>query len=214
MRAGVRARRYELFLEAQPGVLHWSRSVGTESFTPPNTFNVTYAPVDRFVSAVGAGIEVSPADRVHIRAFVSDLVEKQNAAWKNNFQPNIGVYFGVGKMRDWQPPLYQSEKVHRFFDAKYFALLVGDQLADTADSVTTFQFMHHGIREGNPVDRPLVNYGLPGLISLQVIEVGLLTVSMYGLHRVGHHGIERSVPFCVGADHAVAAYNNTKLYSR
>jgi hypothetical protein len=91
-------------------------------------------------------------------------------------------------------------------------LLVGSQLAATADSVATYQFMQRGIREGDPVVRPLVKYGVPGLISLQVVETGLETLGMYGLHRLGHHWIERALPICDGVDHAVFAYNNAHRF--
>lgn len=213
VRAEVRSRHFGYFLEAQPGVLRWDHVIESATITP-STITFTYGAENRFVSAVGAGFEYSPAARVHVRGNVSDLVEKQNEVWKNNLQPTVGVYFGVGQPMPFREPVYKPEMTHSFFDRTNVTLLIGNQLASTADSVTTYQFLQRGVQEGDPVTRPLVKYGAPGLVSFQVIETGLEIVGMYGLHRLGQHWIERALPFCVGADHAVFAYNNTKHYSR
>jgi hypothetical protein len=211
LRAELRARHYGYFLEAQPGVFRWDHVI-TQVVSPnPPQFSFVYGSVSHFVSNIGAGLEYSPTARIHVRAAMSDLVMQYGSStWLNNLQPTAGVYAELGKSLDWKPPAYDAKKAHRFFDDPNLVLITASVLGMTADSITTQRFLSHGQMEGDPVARPFVKYGWGGQISLEALEASGEVLGMYGLHRIGHHWIERAIPVCVGAAHGVFAYGNSK----
>jgi hypothetical protein len=212
-RAQVRGRHYGFFLKAQPGYFRWSNVLTKVTFPTPSTFALSYSSRTRFAGAVGAGFEYSPSGRIHLRADVSDLIIRySSASWTNNLQPTAGVYYGLGKPIDWNPPTYNASMAHPFFDRKNLALMSASVLGMTADAVTTQRFINQGGREGNPFARPLIKYGWSGQISSMSLEIAAQTVAMYALHRIGQHWVERMLPACLATTHGIFAYNNT-LYS-
>jgi Outer membrane protein beta-barrel domain len=209
-RAGLRARNYGFYVKAQPGFLRWSNVIKQVVFPTPHTFAFVDGGVNRFVSDMGAGFEYSPSDRIHLRTEVTDLVMHSSGSWSNNLQPTAGIYVGVGKAISWTPPLYDSKAVHPFFGRSNVALITTSVLGMTADSITTQRGLHQGGEESNPFARPLVKYGWSGQITAQALETGAVIVSMYGLHKIGQHWVERLLPICLAATHGVFAYNNAK----
>jgi hypothetical protein len=210
-RAEIRGRHYGYFVEAQPGIFHWSHAITGTVFTTPNSFTFQFGGITRFVSNVGAGFEYSPSAHIQVRGEVADLIMRYSSQnWTNNLQPTIGVYYGFGKPIDFKPPVYNTRATHAFFGPSNDVLLAGSLLAITADSITTQRFISRGFKEGDPIARPLVKYGWSGQISLMAIEFGAETLGMYGLHRIGHHWIERAIPVGVATAHGIFAYNNTK----
>ena len=97
---------------------------------------------------------------------------------------------------------------HRFFDPTNIALLTVSVLGMTTDGITTQRGIAQGRGEGDPLARPLVKYGWSGQISIEALEIGVEIAGMYGLHRTGHHWIERAVPLGIALTHAILAYEN------
>jgi hypothetical protein len=209
-RAQIRGRRYGFFLKAQSGYFRWSNVITKVTFPTPSTFVFSYGSRTSFASAVGAGFEYSPSGRVHLRAEVSDLIIRYSStSWTNNLQPTAGLYYGLGKPIDWNPPTYSASMAHPFFDRKNLALMSASILGMTADAVTTQRDANQrGGREANPFARPLVKYGWSGQISAVSLEIAAQIVGMYALHRIGQHWVERMVPACLATTHGIAAYNN------
>jgi hypothetical protein len=207
-RAGIRARNYGFYVKAQPGFLRWNDVIKQVVYPTPRTFSFIEGSTHYFVSNVGAGFEYSPLPRIHVRTEVTDLVMHSSGSWSNNLQPTAGIYVGVGKPIARIPPVYDPKTVHPFFDQSNVALITVSVLGMTADSITTQRFIHQGKEEGNPFARPLVKYGWSGQITAQTLETGAVIVTMYGLHRIGQHWIERLLPACIATTHGIFAYNN------
>jgi hypothetical protein len=51
----------------------------------------------------------------------------------------------------------------------------------------------YGDSEGNPLARPLVNRGIPGVVTYFSLEVACNVAGAYLLHRTGHHKLERAL---------------------
>jgi hypothetical protein len=207
-RAGIRARNYGFYVKAQPGFFRWNNVIKQVVYPTPHTFAFTFGSVYHFVSDIGAGFEYSASTRIHVRTEVTDLVMPSSGFRSYNLQPTAGIYVGVGKPITWTPPVYDPKAVHPFFGRSNIALITVSVLGMTADSITTQRFIHQGKEEGDPIARPLVKYGWSGQISLQALETGAVIVTMYGLHRIGQHWVERLLPACIATTHGVFAYKN------
>ena len=204
-RIEARAEQYGFFLDARPGLMHWSHVL-----VPPYPFATGTR--DLFVSDVGGGAEYSPDGRVHFRTEVSDIIVRDGpGAWGNHFHASVGIYAGLGRPIAWRPPVYEAKNAHRFFGNSNLLILTTTTLAMTADAITTQRFIGRGYKEGDPLAAPLVKYGWSGQIAAMGLELGGITAAMYGLHRIHQHWIERILPVGVAATHAVFAYNNTKV---
>ena len=213
-RAEIRAKHYGYFVKAQPGFLYWNKVITQVIIPTPTSFSFLYGGRTRFVSDVGGGLEYSPFARIHLRAEIADLVMRfSNTSWYNNLQPTAGVYVGMGKPIAWTPPTYNPKSAHPFFGASNLVLMTGSVLAMTADGITTQRFLAQGMREGDPIARPLVKYGWSGQITLEGLEASGEILCMYGLHRIGHHWIERAIPVSAAIAHGVFAYGNTKAHA-
>jgi hypothetical protein len=211
LRGEIRARHYGYFLKAQPGLLYWDNVITNVVRSTPSTFSFVYSGRTRFVSDVGGGMEYSPTPRIHLRGEFADLVMRYSSTnWLNNLQPSAGVYVSLGRPIDWNPPVYNAAAVHPFFDAANIVLLTVSVLGMSADAITTQRGLARGRGEADPIARPLVKYGWSGQISLEGLETGAEIAGMYGLHRTGHHWVERTVPVCLAVAHAVAAYQNAR----
>jgi hypothetical protein len=214
-RAELRAKRYGYFLEAQPGVLTWSNVI-TKVVNPGSPdFSFEFGSRSRFVSNVGGGLEYSPASRIHLRAEVADLVERESRGfWSNNLQSQGGVYVSLGRPLAWKPPVYNPRAMHPFFGPENDVLIAGSVLGMLTDAITTHRFLIRGVTEGDPIAAPLVKYGWSGQISLGLIETGAEVYSMYGLHRIGRHWIERFLPVGIATAHGILAYQNDHRFFR
>jgi hypothetical protein len=220
-RVEVRGRRYGYFVKAQSGYFEWSRLITGVTFLPQSPlFLFSFGHQFYFASDVSLGFEYNVSNRLHARVEVGDLILRYTSpgypgsSWNNNLQPSIGVYYGMGKPLDWNPPVYDARKVHPFFDRTNLVLLTGAVLADTADSITTQRFIARGYEEGDPFARPLVKYGWSGQIAAMTLETGGEVGGMYSLHRIGRHWLERLVPVGIAAVHGYFAYENTKAPGR
>jgi len=214
VRGEIRARRYGYYLKAQPGLLYWNRVITETVYSTPTSFSFLYGGRTRFVTDMGGGMEVSLTPRVHLRGEFTDLLMRFSSSnWSNNLEPAAGVYVGLGKSIGWNPPAYNSA-AHPFFDATNIVLLTVSVLGMTADGITTQRGIAQGRGEADPIARPLVKYGWSGQISIEALETGVEIAGMYGLHRTGHHWIERAVPLGIALTHAVFAYENDSSASR
>jgi len=213
-RAEIRARRYGYFVRAQAGFQRWDHVITGVVFPTPNTFTFLRGSHTNFMSDVGAGFEFAATDRIHLRAGVGDLVIREaRSDWTNVVQPDAGIYVGLGRPVVWHPPVYSAKAVHPFWDLWNSIAVAGSELAMTADSITTQRFISRGQVEGNPLAAPLVKYGWSGQISLQGMETSAEILGIYGLHRIGHHWIERLVPCSIAVAHGVFAYQNARAGS-
>jgi hypothetical protein len=212
-RAEMRARRYGFFVQAKPGLLHWSQTVEPQSFVPP--YQPTFGTHNLFVSAVGGGAEFSPGGPIHLRTQVSDLIVRDApGVWSNQLQASLGAYVGLGKPISWQPRQYDPKSAHAFFDRPNLLLLSASTLAIAADGITTQRFIRRGYQEGDPIARPLVKYGWSGQAAASAIEITGEVTAMYGLHRLRHPWMERAIPICLAAVHSYFAYGNTQVSVR
>jgi hypothetical protein len=211
VRLEARARHYGYFIEAQPGYLRWHSVITGVYYPTPQSFAFDFGSVTHFISDVGTGVEYSPSSRIHIRGELTDLIYRfSGQTWINYFQPSISVSYGLGTSLQWASPVYDGAR-NPFFTPLNDTLLAGSALAVSADAITTQRFIAHGDREGDPLARPLVKYGWSGQIAASSLELGAETLAMYGLHRIGHHWIERLLPVGVATTHAVLAYKNAEL---
>lgn len=210
-RAEIRARRYGYFVRAQAGFQRWDRVITGVVFPTPNTFAFQWGSRTNFTTDVGAGFEFAATDRIHLRAGVDDLlIRADRSDWTNAVQPDAGIYVGLGRPVAWHPPVYSAKAAHPFWDPWNTIVVAGSELAMTADSITTQRFISRGQSEGNPLAAPLVKYGWSGQISLQGMETSAEILGIYGLHRIGHHWIERLVPCGIAVAHGVLAYQNAR----
>ena len=89
-------------------------------------------------------------------------------------------------------------KVHRFFDKINIVLISSEVGALTADGIVTQnkrQKYGPGAQELDPIARPFVNAGWPGQMLGGSIVIGADVGLCYLMHRLGHHRIERVLPF-------------------
>ena len=209
VRGEIRARRYTYYLKAQPGLLYWSHAITQVVHTSPTNSSFNFGGRTRFVTDVGGGMELLLTPRIHLRGEFTDLLMRNSKSnWLNDLQPAAGVYVGLGKSIDWKPPVYDPRAAHPFFDAANIVLLTVSVLGMTTDGITTQRGIAQGRGEGDPLARPLVKYGWSGQISIEALEIGVEIAGMYGLHRTGHHWIERAVPLGIALTHAILAYEN------
>jgi hypothetical protein len=107
--------------------------------------------------------------------------------------------------------VYEPKSTHFFFDKPNLVLLSVSTLAIAADGITTQRFIRRGFQEGDPIARPLVKYGPSGQVAAAGLEIGGELIAMYGLHRIGHHWMERTLPACLAAVHGYFAYANDRF---
>jgi hypothetical protein len=60
-----------------------------------------------------------------------------------------------------------------------------------ADAITTQRGLDRGMREANPLARPLVTHGAGGQAAASAIGMGMALGTAYLLHRTGHYKAER-----------------------
>lgn len=101
-----------------------------------------------------------------------------------------------------QMELYK--RPHRFMDSAN-VILQGAVVATMTADVLTSRNAPPGTREGNP----LAANGR--LIPLKVAAIGASVGISYGLHRTGHHRLERVVPLVIAVPSGLAAIHNSRV---
>jgi hypothetical protein len=209
VRIESRARRWGVFARASPGVMSWS--TGT-----------SYGSIKDFVVEPGAGVEYSPAPRVHLRVEYDDLLAKYQTfagglcypcfgmGWRGNDELKAGAYWSVGKPIRWTPVDQSAKPKHRFFDTINIALLTADAFSVAADDLLTERHLNEGGYEGNPSSRPFANNGWPGMTGQAIVWEGGKVGLMYGAHRLHLHWLERIVPLFDMYGHATGANSNAQ----
>jgi hypothetical protein len=209
VRIGSRAKRWGVFARVSPGVMSWK--TGT-----------IYGSINDFVIESGVGVEYSPAPRVHLRAEYDELSIKYHefagghcypcfgAGWTANDEVKAGAYWSMGKPVNWAPVNTHAKPTRRFFEVANIALLTADALSVTADDITTERNLHEGGQEGNPLSRPFVRNGWPGLAGQAVLWESVKVGLMYGAHRLHMHWLEKAVPLCDMYEHAKMAHANAQ----
>ncbi len=209
VRIESRAQRWGVFARISPGVMSWK--TGT-----------VYGSINDFAVETGAGVEFSPAPRLHLRAEYDDLSIKYHlfagghcypcfgSGWTANSEVKAGAYWSIGKPMNWSPVNTHANPTHRFFDTANIALLTADALSLTADDITTARFLHDGGQEGNPFSRPFVNNGWPGMTGQAILLEGAQVGLMYAAHRLHMHWLEGTLPLCDMYEHAKMALANAQ----
>jgi hypothetical protein len=209
MRGELRARRYGYYAKIEPGFVYWGSVINVTGHPTSDKFFFRYDGRTRFVTDIAGGMEYSLTPSIRVRGEIGDLLMRYTTTrWFNDLQPMVGVYVGLGRPIAWNPPVYDAAAAHPFFDAANIVLLTASVLGTTADAITTQRGLGQGRGEADPIARPLVKYGWSGQISLEALETGGEIAGMYGLHRTGHHWVERAVPVCLAITHAIFAYQN------
>jgi hypothetical protein len=129
-------------------------------------------------------------------------------AWESNGEITVGLYSGLGKVVGRPRPALDAPPLHRFFDAKNLLGISISLLAQTSDAVTTQRFLHHGLQEQNGLARPFVDQGWGGQVAASAIVNTAEISVMYALHKMGHHRMERALPYVVAAPGAIEGYRN------
>ncbi len=126
---------------------------------------------------------------------------------------SLGIVHGSFRV---QPEARDSNSPHRFFDRTNVTLTVVEIGAMLADGATTQHGLkkYPGSREGNPLARPFVNAGWPGMIAGGAMVVSGEVGLRYLLHRKGHHRWERWIPVFIIADSTIEAIHNAAVLSR
>ena len=78
----------------------------------------------------------------------------------------------------------------------------------TADAITTQRGLSYGMREANPLARPLVSRGAAGEAAASALGFGCSLGTAYVLHRTHHYKAERiAVRLMLAVEGAVVAQN-------
>jgi hypothetical protein len=194
----------------RPGVFHttaWTTEPGLPYLSGPSNSD--------FVTNVGGGIEYIAPSRLRARVELGDLLEYfpcgancTNKEWTNHLQFSVGLYAAIGKPVAGKPFDTDSGRSHRFIDKTNLLLIGSSLLGQFADAITTQRFHSHGGIEADPIARPFIEHGWGGEIGLGVIENTAQIYVMYGLHKMGHHRIERIVPLATAFTHGYEGYHN------
>ena len=86
-----------------------------------------------------------------------------------------------------------------------------------ADGITTQNLLNRyptEAREANPLARPFVNAGWPGMIAGGAMVVSTEVALRYLLHRKNHHRLERWLPAYFIVDSSIAAIHNAVVLSQ
>jgi len=229
-RLEVRRQHYGLFIFGQMGAETWTRAPNPYIVSNNNGTLTVLSPPDGsrafFSVAAGAGAEYSPTPRLHFRIAVSQRYVDYGqrylgsfcstcgvspTAWDVGDDLTAGLYVGVGPSLRKRGPYLEEVHPHRFFDKWNILLITGASLATIGDGVTTQLFLDKGLPEGNPIERTFVQRGVGGDIALGAIAGVAVVGAMYGLHRMGHHIIERFIPAAILVLGARNTYLNSKV---
>jgi len=226
-RAEVRGGRLGIFVDSKAGFLHWSQVLTDEFFVPqPGGGTIPHfvgGGGTYFSIGLGAGLEYTVTPRTHLRVEAGDReIDYRRAedvgcgvkcasnptAWDSNAELTIGLYTALGKVVGRPRPALDAQPLHRFFDATNLLGMSVSLLAQTSDAVTTQRFLHHGVQEQNGLARPFVDQGWGGQVAAAAIVNTAEISVMYALHKMGHHRMERALPYVVAVPGAIEGYRN------
>lgn len=111
-------------------------------------------------------------------------------------------------------PEIAPPKAHKFFDSLNVGLIMAESGALVADGVTTqYGLSHYGGRESDPLARPFVEHGWPGMIAGGALFIGAEVGARYLLHKHNHHRMERWLPmFVIGYGATGAIHNSMQIH--
>ncbi len=232
IKAGIHGSRWTLFGKARPGVVTWSQALQQSDSGPMLAGQTTRVPVGRstyFAFDLGGGVEYRLAPKVALRGDLGEMFIRLTphtgtaapATFVHNLQASTGVYYRFGKTIATE--VAASSQPHRFFDRTNVLMMTLGMLAQSADAITTqrafgdcrryYATINRPISscaqiESDPIARPFVSHGWGGQIGLGAMVNSAQALMMYGIHRMGHHRIERLVPVPLAIASTYLGYSN------
>lgn len=224
-RLTTRSRHVDFFIESQLGYLHWSnvyQGVGNVTSSGATTFT---GPETALEMQAGFGAEFALPHRLSFRIhetgnwdhlgpqplYVYPFPATHSASshdWHDTARMDLLVGLWPSHEYDLRAPRSDS---HRFLDRTNLLLIAASVGGEAADGYTTQVFLKQGSHEADALARPFVNHGWAASIAAgAIVEAGQLAI-MYGLHRKGHHRLERIAPMLVAADGGGNAYRNATI---
>jgi hypothetical protein len=132
-------------------------------------------------------------------AFLTVLLLVAAAQAQRNFLPTNPVPNAPGTPKFWS----LENKID-------FSILAGQI---TVDAITTQHGLNEGLRETNPVMRPLVTRGAAGEAAASALGLGFGVGTAYLLHRTHHYKAERiAVRTMLAVEGGFVANNLLRLY--
>ena len=219
----IRGSRFSLFAMGRPGFVRWSHVItGVQSPGNPDFPNFSFGGRNLFAVNFAGGLQYALNSRVDVQIELGNTVVRQVnrtgiSQFTNNVQTTSGIAYKLG------PPsaVHRDTALaqHKFFDRPNLLLLSAGLLAQSADAVTTQRHLANCRKtnvipgsdigcEADPLFRPFVTHGWGGQIAISTIVSSAEVLLMYGIHRMGYHTIERTVPVAEAIANSTAAYRN------
>jgi Domain of unknown function (DUF5658) len=111
-----------------------------------------------------------------------------------------------------QQPLPEAPSTAKFWSLENrvnFSIFSAELLAD---AITTQRGLNQGMREANPLARPLVTHGAAGQAAASGLSLAAGVGTAYLLHKTHHHKMERlAVRLMIVGEGAVVAHNISAL---
>ena len=229
VKASIRSKRFTLFIKARPGFLSWDHTVtGVQFLNGPGVstpFIFSFGRKTFFAVNIAGGGEYMLSRKVGISVEMGDSIVRYTnntgiGSFKNDFQFSTGLYYHCCELKAIERKAGSS---HKFLDKTNIGLLAAGLLAHTADAITTQHsqarcrrtnpspdspFSGCASQEGNFLARPFVTHGWGGQIAFTGIVYSAEIALMYGIHRMGFHKIERTVPIAQALANSLGAYHN------
>jgi hypothetical protein len=106
---------------------------------------------------------------------------------------------------DYLPPAPSTQKFWSTENKINFTILAGQI---TADAITTQRGLNQGLREANPLMRPLVSRGIAGQTTASALGFGAGLGTVYLLHAMRHYRAERiTMRLILAGEGAIVAHN-------
>ncbi len=222
IKAQVTGNRFGFFAKARPGFVSYTRAfsgVQSRLVNGANYITVFYAPRNFFALDLGGGIEVFLGRRMALRADLGDTLIRSDRyvydrGFHNNLQFSSGVYFRTGNAlpKNAREGQSSAHAEHRFWDKTNIFLTLFSMAGQSVDAITTQHLLARKAKESNPLAEPFVSHGWAGQISAAGLLNAAELLTRYGLHRTGHHRVERAVPLTLGFGSALEGGLNAADY--
>jgi hypothetical protein len=218
----IRGSRFSLFAKGRPGFVRWSHAITGQQLLGTPNFPIEFSFGSRYLFAinVAGGLQYAFNSRVDVQAELGDTVVQNRmgiSQYSNNIQATTGIIY---KIRALNVVHHDAAlRAHKFLDRTNVLLFSAGLLAQSADAVTTQRHLANCRRtnstpgsdaecEGNPLARPFVTHGWGGQVAISAIASSAEVLLMYGIHRMGYHSIERTVPVAQAIANGTEAYRN------